>query len=149
MYKLILLRHGESTWNLENRFTGWTDIDLTEKGVQEAITAGEKLKEANITPQFTFTSYQKRAIKTLNLVLETMDLMWLPVEKTWRLNEKHYGALQGLNKNETKEKYGEEQVHLWRRSATVRPPELTEDDERYPGNDLKYQNLPHIQKSAC
>lgn len=142
MYKLILLRHGESTWNLENRFTGWTDIDLTEKGVQEAITAGEKLKEANITPQFTFTSYQKRAIKTLNLVLETMDLMWLPVEKTWRLNEKHYGALQGLNKKETAKKYGDQQVLIWRRSYNTQPPALDPSDPRHPINDPRYHNLP-------
>ena len=130
MKKLVLLRHGESTWNKENRFTGWTDVDLTEKGTEEAIKAGNLLKEKGFVFEKAYTSYLKRAIKTLNIVLDRMDLDWIAVEKTWRLNEKHYGALQGLNKSETAEKYGEEQVKIWRRSYDIAPPALREDDPR-------------------
>ncbi len=138
--KLILLRHGESLWNMENRFTGWTDVDLSKKGVEEAINAGKILLKNNITFSVAFSSVLLRANKTLDLVLKEMNLS-VPVYYSYRLNERHYGALQGLNKDETKKKYGEEQVHIWRRSYDVRPPELTYDDPRYPGNDPKYKNL--------
>lgn len=140
MKKLVLLRHGESTWNKENRFTGWTDIDLTEKGIEEAKKAGIVLKENGFIFDYCYTSYLKRAIKTLNIVLEEMDLLWLPVEKSWRLNEKHYGELQGLNKAETAKKYGDEQVLIWRRSYDIPPAPLSIDDERNPRKDLKYKN---------
>lgn len=122
MIPLVLLRHGQSQWNLENRFTGWTDVDLSEQGIREAIEAGKQLKKANFTFDMAFTSYLKRAIKTLDLTLEEMDLMWIPVEKSWRLNERHYGALQGKSKTEMAEKVGKEQVHTWRRSFDVPPP---------------------------
>ena len=138
--KLILLRHGESLWNMENRFTGWTDVDLSKKGVDEAINAGKILLKNNITFSVAFSSVLLRANKTLDLVLKEMNLS-VPVYYSYRLNERHYGALQGLNKDETKKKYGEEQVHIWRRSYDVRPPELTYDDPRYPGNDPKYKDL--------
>ena len=138
--KLILLRHGESLWNMENRFTGWTDVDLSKKGVEEAINAGKILLKNNITFSVAFSSVLLRANKTLDLVLKEMNLS-VPVYYSYRLNERHYGALQGLNKDETKKKYGEEQVHIWRRSYDVRPPELTYDDPRYPGNDPKYKDL--------
>ena len=138
--KLILLRHGESLWNMENRFTGWTDVDLSKKGVEEAINAGKILLKHNITFSVAFSSVLLRANKTLDLVLKEMNLS-VPVYYSYRLNERHYGALQGLNKDETKKKYGEEQVHIWRRSYDVRPPELTYDDPRYPGNDPKYKDL--------
>jgi 2,3-bisphosphoglycerate-dependent phosphoglycerate mutase len=141
MYKLVLIRHGESLWNKENRFTGWTDVDLSEKGMEEARTAGELLKAEGYTFDIAFNSVLLRAIKTLNIVLENMGLHWIPVIKDWRLNERHYGALQGLNKSETAEKHGEEQVTIWRRSYDVPPPALTEDDERYPGNDPRYADL--------
>ena len=141
MYKLVLLRHGESVWNKENRFTGWTDVGLTEKGEQEAIEAGKLLKKEGYVFDFAFTSVMKKATKTLELVLQEMGLTQIPVKKSWRLNERHYGALQGLNKEETAKKYGEEQVFLWRRSYDIRPPALTEDDERYPGNDPLYKDL--------
>ena len=141
MYKLVLLRHGESTWNKENRFTGWTDIDLSEKGVQEAHAAGRILSEQQYTFDVAFTSVLKRAIRTLWIVLEEMDLMWIPVHRNWRLNERHYGALQGLNKSETAEQYGEAQVHEWRRSYRTPPPALTSDDDRYPGHDPRYKDL--------
>jgi len=141
MHKLVLLRHGESKWNKENRFTGWTDVGLTEKGEQEAIEAGKLLKKEGYVFDIAFTSVLKKAIRTLDLVLEEMGLTNIPIKKSWRLNERHYGALQGLNKAETAKKYGEEQVFLWRRSYEVRPPALTEDDERYPGKDPLYQNL--------
>ncbi len=141
MKKLVLLRHGESTWNKENRFTGWTDVDLTEKGIEEAIKAGDLLKEKGFVFEKAYTSYLKRAIKTLNVALDRMDLDWIPVEKTWRLNEKHYGALQGLNKSETAEKYGEEQVKIWRRSYDVAPPALREDDPRNPRLDIRYMGI--------
>lgn len=141
MYKLVLIRHGESLWNKENRFTGWTDVDLSEKGVEEARNAGALLKADGYTFDVAYNSVLKRAIKTLNIVLEEMDLLWIPVFKNWRLNERHYGALQGLNKAETAEKHGEEQVTIWRRSYDVPPPALTSDDERYPGNDPRYADL--------
>ena len=138
---LILLRHGESIWNLEDKFTGWTDVDLSDRGVAEAIEAGKTLKEKGYLFDIAYTSVLKRAIKTLWLVMEQMDLMWVPVYRSWRLNERHYGALQGLNKAEMAVKVGEEQVHLWRRSYDVRPPELKKTDERYPGNDPRYKEL--------
>ena len=138
MKKLVLLRHGESEWNKENRFTGWTDVDLSERGVKEAAEAGKVLKENGFDFRLAYTSYLKRAIKTLNLVLEEMDLMWIQVEKSWRLNEKHYGNLQGLNKAETAEKYGDAQVLVWRRSYDIPPAELAVDDPRNPRLDPKY-----------
>jgi 2,3-bisphosphoglycerate-dependent phosphoglycerate mutase len=141
MYKLVLLRHGESAWNLENRFTGWTDVDLTEKGKAEAKEAGVQIKQAGLMPEVAFTSLQKRAIRTLTIALDELDRLWIPVNKDWRLNERHYGALQGLNKAETAEKYGEDQVFVWRRSYDIPPPELTTDDERFPGHDPRYAHL--------
>jgi len=141
MKKIILLRHGESVWNKENRFTGWTDVDLTEKGVEEAKKAGELMRDAGFVFDLAHTSVLKRAIKTLWLALEGMDLMWIPVMHSWRLNERHYGALQGLNKAETAAKFGDEQVLTWRRSYDVPPPELTQDDARYPGGDPRYRGL--------
>ncbi len=141
MQKLVLLRHGESLWNKENRFTGWTDVGLTEKGVQEAVGAGRLLKEEGYVFNVAFTSVLSRAIKTLWLALEQMDLMWIPVQLSWRLNERHYGALQGLNKAETAERHGMDQVMLWRRSYDVRPPALTADDPRFPGREPRYQDL--------
>lgn len=131
MIKLVLLRHGESVWNKENRFTGWTDVDLSEKGIEEAVKAGRLLKKNGFTFDLAFTSVLLRATKTLKIVLKEMNLENIPVEKSWRLNERHYGALQGLNKTETAKKYSNEQVHKWRRSYDVRPPALTKDDERY------------------
>lgn len=141
MYKLILIRHGQSEWNLSNQFTGWTDVDLTAQGVEEAKRAGRILRDANMDVRYTYTSYLKRAIKTLNYVLEEMDRMWLPVEKTWRLNEKHYGLLQGQNKQEAVERFGKEQVMLWRRSYDVAPAPIPDDDPRHPKYDLRYQNV--------
>src|SRR5258707_11591912 len=141
MHKVVLLRHGESVWNMENRFTGWTDVDLTQRGVEEAKRAGEVLKEAGFVFDCAYTSVLKRAIKTLWLALERMDLMWIPVRHSWRLNERHYGALQGLNKAETAAKFGEDQVKIWRRSYDIPPPELTADDPRFPGHDPRYQGL--------
>lgn len=141
MKRLVLIRHGQSRWNLENRFTGWTDVDLTELGVQEARKAGEQLKEKGFHFTQAFTSYLKRAIKTLNNVLDVMDLDWIPVEKSWRLNEKHYGILQGLNKSETAEKYGEDQVLIWRRSYDIPPKPLDADDERSPYQDVRYAGV--------
>jgi 2,3-bisphosphoglycerate-dependent phosphoglycerate mutase len=141
MYKLVLLRHGESIWNKENRFTGWTDVDLSEKGISEAKKAGQVLKSAGFVFDLAFTSVLKRAIRTLWLTLEEMDLMWIPVQNSWRLNERHYGALQGLNKPEMAEKFGEEQVLVWRRSYDIRPPALEKSDPRYPGNDPRYKQL--------
>ena len=151
MHKLVLLRHGESQWNKENRFTGWTDIDLSEKGIQEARQAGKYLKDEGFSFDIAYTSVLKRAIRTLWIVLDTMDLMWLPVQRDWRLNERHYGALQGLSKAETAQKYGEEQVHLWRRSLDVLPPELEKTDARYPGHDLRYKHLSdnELPKTEC
>ncbi len=139
--KLVLVRHGESQWNKENRFTGWYDVDLSEKGVSEAKAAGKLLKEEGYSFDFAYTSVLKRAIHTLWNVLDELDQAWLPVEKSWKLNERHYGALQGLNKAETAEKYGDEQVKQWRRGFAVTPPELTKDDERYPGHDPRYAKL--------
>jgi 2,3-bisphosphoglycerate-dependent phosphoglycerate mutase len=139
--KLVLLRHGESIWNRENRFTGWTDVDLSRRGIKEAQKAGQVLKEEGYTFDVAFTSVLKRAIRTLWIVLDEMDLMWIPVYRSWRLNERHYGALQGLNKAETAAKYGEKQVLIWRRSYDVRPPTLEETDDRYPGNDPIYADL--------
>ncbi|MFW6337542.1 MAG: 2,3-diphosphoglycerate-dependent phosphoglycerate mutase [Alkalispirochaetaceae bacterium] len=141
MYKVVLLRHGESVWNKENRFTGWTDVDLSEKGVVEAREAGKILKGEGFSFDLAYTSVLKRAIKTLSIALEEMDLLWIPVVKNWRLNERHYGALQGLNKAETAERHGGDQVHLWRRSYDVPPPALDEDDERFPGRDPRYRDL--------
>jgi len=141
MYKLVLIRHGQSTWNLQNLFTGWTDVDLSERGVREGIEAGQRLKKEGFNFRYAYTSYLKRAIKTLNYVLEEMELMWIPVEKTWRLNEKHYGILQGLDKVEMVEKYGAEQVQLWRRSYDVRPPALEESDPKHPLNDPRYDDV--------
>lgn len=141
MYKVVLLRHGESDWNKQNRFTGWTDVDLTEKGIEEAIISGQLMKEAGFIFDIAFTSVLKRAIRTLWLALDEMDLMWIPVFNTWRLNERHYGALQGLNKAETSAKFGDAQVHIWRRSYDIQPPALAVDDERYPGNDPRYATL--------
>jgi 2,3-bisphosphoglycerate-dependent phosphoglycerate mutase len=141
MYKIVLLRHGESEWNKENRFTGWTDVDLSEKGIGEARNAGTLMKEAGFDFDIAYTSVLKRAIRTLWLALDTMDLMWIPVVNNWRLNERHYGALQGLNKAETAKKYGDEQVHIWRRSYDTQPPALTPDDERFPGHDRRYKDL--------
>ncbi|MCC8155272.1 MAG: 2,3-diphosphoglycerate-dependent phosphoglycerate mutase [Tannerellaceae bacterium] len=141
MKSIVLLRHGESTWNQENRFTGWTDVDLTEKGVQEAIKAGDLLKEKGFVFDMAYTSYLKRAIKTLNCVLDRMDQDWIPVEKCWRLNEKHYGNLQGLNKAETAEKYGDEQVLIWRRSYDIAPLPLDVNDPRNPRMDIRYKKV--------
>ena len=140
--KLVLTRHGESQWNLENRFTGWVDVDITDKGRQEAIKGGQTLKELGLTFDVAYTSYQKRAIKTLNLFLEELDLLWIPVYKSWRLNERHYGALQGLNKAETAEKYGDEEVHIWRRSFDVAPPQVDKNSDMYPGNIDRYKDIP-------
>jgi len=139
--KLVLIRHGESTWNKENRFTGWTDVDLSEKGRQEALDGGRVLKAGGYTFDVAYTSVLKRAIRTLWTVLDEMDLMWIPVYRSWRLNERHYGALQGLNKAETAAKFGEDQVKIWRRSYDIQPPALTPDDERYPGRDPRYGRL--------
>ncbi len=140
-HKLILLRHGESDWNRENRFTGWTDVDLSERGVEEARAAGRVLKAEGYRFDIAYTSVLKRAIRTLWLVLDEMDLVWLPVEKTWRLNERHYGALQGLNKAETAAKFGEDQVLVWRRSYDTPPPALETSDPRHPSNDPRYSGL--------
>jgi len=138
---LVFVRHGESIWNLENRFTGWTDVDLTEKGIQEARIGGQQLLAENFTFDYVFTSVLKRAIRTMWIIMDVMDLMWLPVERAWQLNERHYGALQGLNKAETAEKYGNEQVHIWRRSYATPPPALAEDDPRHPKFDPRYAKV--------
>src|SRR5690242_21772621 len=141
MLRLVLLRHGESAWNRENRFTGWTDVDLTEKGRDEAREAGRLMTAEKFEFDLAYTSVLKRAIRTLWLALDEMDLMWIPVYRSWRLNERHYGALQGLNKAETAAQHGEDQVKIWRRSYDIPPPALTSDDERYPGNDPRYRQL--------
>jgi 2,3-bisphosphoglycerate-dependent phosphoglycerate mutase len=141
MHKLVLLRHGESVWNRENRFTGWTDVDLSDQGRAEAKAAGKVLRERGYTFDLAFTSVLKRAIRTLWIALDEMDLMWLPVTRDWRLNERHYGSLQGLNKAEMARQFGEEQIKIWRRSYDVRPPALEPTDERYPGKDRRYANL--------
>ena len=141
MHKLVLLRHGESIWNKENRFTGWTDVDLSEKGMQEARLAGKLLREGGYGFDVAYTSVLKRAIRTLWTVLDELDSMWIPVHNSWRLNERHYGALQGLNKAEMATRYGDEQILVWRRSYDVRPPALTPDDERWSGRDRRYAEL--------
>ena len=141
MIKLVLVRHGQSIWNLENKFTGWTDVELSSNGVNEAIEAGKVLKEKGFTFDLAYTSVLKRAEDTLTYILKEMNEEDIEIRRSWKLNERHYGALQGLNKDETRKKYGDEQVLLWRRSATVRPPELELNDSRYPGNDPKYSNL--------
>ena len=141
MHKVVLLRHGQSQWNLENRFTGWTDVDLTDQGREEAKAAGRVLQEKGFVFDNAHTSVLKRAIRTLWIALDELDQMWLPVRRDWRLNERHYGALQGLNKSETAEKHGEEQVLIWRRSYDIPPPALAEDNEHYPGHDPRYANL--------
>ena len=141
MKKLVLLRHGESTWNKENRFTGWTDVDLSPKGLEEAAYSGRLLRENGFTFDVAYTSVLKRAIRTLWIVQDEMDQMWIPIHLSWRLNERHYGALQGLNKLETALEYGEEQVRIWRRSYSIRPPALTPGDARYPGLDPRYHDL--------
>ena len=141
MKHLILLRHGQSAWNLENRFTGWTDVELSDKGREEAAAAGKKIAAAGLLPQYCFTSYLKRAIHTLDIALTAMDRVWLPVVKDWHLNERHYGALQGLDKGVTADKYGAGQVHVWRRSYDVQPPSVSADDPRFPGHDPRYALL--------
>lgn len=141
MYKVVLLRHGESVWNKENRFTGWTDVDLSEKGLEEAHRAGKVLKQEGYRFDIAYTSVLKRAIRTLWITLDEMDQMWIPVHNSWRLNERHYGALQGLNKSEMASKYGEEQVRIWRRSYDIRPPALEHGDERSAANDQRYNSL--------
>jgi len=141
MYKLVLLRHGESQWNLDNRFTGWTDVDLTDNGRREAQAAGELLKREGYTFDIAYTSVLKRAIRTLWIALDAMDLMWLPVVHSWRLNERHYGALQGLNKSETAARFGEEQVLIWRRAYAIAPDPLSPADPRWAGNDPRYRHL--------
>lgn len=141
MNKLVLLRHGESAWNKENRFTGWTDIDLSDRGIKEAREAGDILRKEGYHFRLAYTSYLTRAIRTLWLTLEQMDLLWIPVYKTWRLNEKHYGMLQGLNKSEMTEKFGEQQVHLWRRSYDIPPPPMSAEDPRHPRFDHRYAGL--------
>lgn len=141
MKRLILLRHGQSEWNLENRFTGWTDVRLSQKGREEAKEAGQKIKKANLAPDYYFTSFLRRAIHTLQIAAEEMERDWVPVTKDWHLNERHYGALQGLNKTDTANKFGDTQVHEWRRGFDDRPPLLTTDDERWPGKDEKYAGL--------
>ena len=141
MKKLVLLRHGESTWNEENRFTGWTDVDLSKKGLEEAKNSGRLLRENGFVFDVAYTSVLKRAIRTLWIALDEMDQMWIPINLSWRLNERHYGALQGLNKAETAAIYGDEQVRIWRRSYDIRPPALTTQDDRYPGSDPRYLSM--------
>jgi 2,3-bisphosphoglycerate-dependent phosphoglycerate mutase len=145
MHRLVLLRHGESDWNRENRFTGWTDVDLSPAGIDEARRAAEVLLDRGFTFDIAYTSLLKRAIRTLWIALDGMDLMWIPVHRSWRLNERHYGALQGLNKAETAARHGEQQVKIWRRSYDVRPPALEPTDERYPGHDRRYANLTDVE----
>jgi len=149
MYKIVFVRHGQSEWNLQNRFTGWTDVDLTELGKQEALEGAKMLRQEGFDFDLCYTSYLRRAVKTLDIVLDAMDLMWLPVKKTWRLNERHYGALQGLNKAETAEKYGDEQVFVWRRSYDTPPPALETDDPRYPGHERRYAEVPEAELPLC
>jgi 2,3-bisphosphoglycerate-dependent phosphoglycerate mutase len=141
MYKVVLLRHGESQWNLENRFTGWTDVDLTEKGEEEARQAGVLMRQECFEFDVAYTSVLTRAVRTLWIALTEMNMVWIPIINSWRLNERHYGALQGLNKAETARKYGDEQVLIWRRSYDTQPPALTDDDPRYPGNDRRYSDM--------
>ena len=149
--KLVLCRHGQSDWNLKNLFTGWTDVDLTDKGIAEAVAAGKLLAELGYAFDIAFTSVLQRAIRTLWIMLDEMDRMWIPVVRDWRLNERHYGALQGLNKGETAAKYGDDQVHIWRRSYDIPPPDLDADDERHPAHDPRYagiSNLPSTESLA-
>lgn len=148
MIRLVMVRHGQSTWNLENRFTGWTDVDLTERGVEEAHEAAAALMEGGYTFDVAFTSVLKRAIRTLWLIQDDMDLMWIPVHRSWKLNERHYGALQGLNKKDTADKYGLEQVQIWRRSYDIPPDPLSESDPRHPSHDPRYANVPRGQLPA-
>lgn len=148
MPTLVVIRHGESLWNQENRFTGWVDVDLAEKGINEAIQGGKALKEQKLQFDIVYTSVLKRAIKTMNLVLEQLDQHWLPIVKSWRLNERHYGELQGLNKSEMAEKHGEDQVKLWRRSFDVPPPLLKVTDPRHPSHDPRYQDIPASEMPA-
>lgn len=149
MYKLVLIRHGESEWNKENRFTGFKDVDLSEKGRAEAKEAGELLKKEGFTFDIAYTSVLKRAIRTLWSILDEMDLMWIPIVNSWKLNERHYGDLQGLNKAETAQKFGDEQVKIWRRSYDIPPPAMSISDERYEGNLPKYSNIPHFPETEC
>lgn len=151
MHKLVLIRHGESQWNKENRFTGWADVDLTEKGIAEAQSAGRLLREEGFSFDYAYCSVLKRALRTLWLVLDEMDLLWIPVDKSWCLNERHYGALQGLNKSETAAKFGEDQVKVWRRSYDIPPPALERADERWPGHDPRYGtiNLDDLPLTEC
>ena len=149
MPTLVMLRHGESTWNLANRFSGWTDVDLTETGCTQARTAGRRLREAGFEFDVAFTSVLKRAIRTLWIALDEMDRMWLPVHRDWRLNERHYGALQGLNKAETATRFGEDQVLRWRRSYDEPPPALEPDDERHPGGDARYAGIANLPRTEC
>jgi 2,3-bisphosphoglycerate-dependent phosphoglycerate mutase len=149
MHKLVLVRHGESVWNKENRFTGWTDVDLSEKGLSEARSGGQYLKKEGFVFDCAFTSVLKRAIRTLWIALDEMDAMWIPVQNSWRLNERHYGALQGLNKAEMAERYGEKQVLVWRRSYDVPPPALAPSDPRNPANDLRYKGLSPAELPLC
>ncbi|GAB1371742.1 2,3-diphosphoglycerate-dependent phosphoglycerate mutase [Candidatus Kapaibacterium sp.] len=151
MYKLVIVRHGESTWNQENRFTGWVDVDLSTKGLNEAAKAAEAIRNAGLTFDVAYTSVLKRAIRTLWIVLDNLDLLWIPVIRSWRLNERHYGALQGLNKSETAQKYGEDQVKIWRRSYSTPPPFVDDTHVHFPGNDIKYQNIEKslLPKGEC
>lgn len=149
MHKLVLIRHGESVWNKENRFTGFKDVDLSEKGRAEAQSAGELLEKEGFTFDIAYTSVLKRAIRTLWSVLDKMDLMWIPIVNSWKLNERHYGDLQGLNKSEMAEKFGEEQVHIWRRSYDVPPPPMSKTDERYEGNLPKYEGIENFPQTEC
>ena len=149
MHKLVLIRHGESEWNKENRFTGWKDVDLSEKGIGEAHAAGKLLKAEGFAFDEAYTSVLKRAIRTLWIALDEMDLMWIPQTLSWKLNERHYGGLQGMNKAETAAKYGEDQVKIWRRSYDIPPPELEDSDERYLGNDPRYRSIPNFPKTEC
>jgi len=151
MYKVVLLRHGESEWNLSNRFTGWTDVDLTDTGIEQAKSAGKVLKEKGFTFDIAFTSVLKRALKTMWIALDEMDLLWIPFVKDYRLNERHYGALQGLNKAETAAEHGEEKVLIWRRSYDIPPPPLEKTDDRYPGKDPRYADLDEkdIPQTEC
>ena len=145
MFKLVLIRHGESTWNQENRFTGWTDVDLNAKGLGEAKSAGQLLKKEGYTFDRSFVSVLKRALRTNWMILDELDELWIPVQLSWRLNERHYGSLQGLNKAETAAKFGEDQVHIWRRSYDVPPPALEKSDERFPGHDPRYKDVPEAE----
>ena len=149
MYKLVLIRHGESTWNKENRFTGWTDVELSDKGRTEAKAAGELLKKEGFVFDIAYASLLKRALNTLWSVLQELDSVWIPIEKDWRLNERHYGALQGLNKAETAAKYGDEQVLVWRRSYDIPPPPLEKSDERWPGHDPRYAGIENLPLTEC